>query len=67
LVLFRVLSCERRPSDYGQSDPGPLIPQHGGKPLATLKGHTDFVVSAVFGLDGNRILTASDDNTARYP
>jgi hypothetical protein len=32
LVLFRALGCERRPSDYGQSDrPGPLIPQDGGK------------------------------------
>ena len=36
-----------------------------GKPLATLKGHTDMVTSAVFAPDGGRILTASDDNTAR--
>ena len=35
-----------------------------GKPLATVKGHTDFVVSAVFVPDGNSIVTASDDNTA---
>jgi len=34
-----------------------------GKPLATLNGHTDFVVSAVFVPDGNSIVTASDDNT----
>jgi WD40 repeat protein len=37
----------------------------GGKPLATLQGHTDSVNSAVFAPDGGRILTASDDNTAR--
>ena len=37
----------------------------GGKPLATLKGHTDSVLSAVFAPDGDRILTASADGTAR--
>ena len=36
-----------------------------GQPLATLKGHTAPVTSAVFSPDGQRILTASDDNTAR--
>jgi WD40 repeat protein len=36
-----------------------------GKLLATLEGHTDGVISAVFGPDGGRILTASDDNTAK--
>jgi WD40 repeat protein len=32
-----------------------------------LSGHTGAVNSAVFAPDGGRILTASDDNTARLP
>jgi WD40 repeat protein len=36
-----------------------------GKPLATLQGHTGAVHSAVFSPDGRRILTASEDGTAR--
>lgn len=36
-----------------------------GQPLATLKGHTGLVTSAVFSPDGTRILTASDDHTVR--
>jgi WD40 repeat protein len=35
------------------------------KPLATLRGHIDWVLSAVFAPDGGRILTASHDKTAR--
>jgi len=33
--------------------------------LADLKKHTGTVYSAVFSPDGSRILTASDDNTAK--
>jgi Novel STAND NTPase 1/WD domain, G-beta repeat len=33
--------------------------------VRALQGHTDFVISAVFSPDGQRILTASDDQTAR--
>ena len=36
-----------------------------GQLLATLPGHTGFVVSAVFSPDGQRIVTASQDQTAR--
>jgi len=36
-----------------------------GKQLTTLRGHTSSVTSAVFSPDGQRILTASVDNTAR--
>ena len=36
-----------------------------GKELATLRGHTGSVLSAVFAPDGRRILTASADQTAR--
>jgi WD40 repeat protein len=36
-----------------------------GKPLATLRGHTAPVTSAVFSPDGRFILTASADRTAR--
>jgi WD40 repeat protein len=36
-----------------------------GTPVATLQGHTGPVNSAVFASDGSRILTASDDRTAR--
>jgi len=35
------------------------------RPLATLQGHSDSVGSAVFSPDGQRILTASADHTAR--
>ena len=33
--------------------------------LLTLKGHTDNVTSASFSADGSRLVTGSDDNTAR--
>jgi len=36
-----------------------------GKPLAVLVGHTSWVFHAEISPDGSRILTASDDNTAR--
>jgi hypothetical protein len=36
-----------------------------GKLLATFQGHTDQVTSAVFSPDGQRVLTASEDKTAR--
>ena len=36
-----------------------------GKLLATFQGHTDYVMSAVFSPDGLRVLTASNDSTAR--
>jgi WD40 repeat protein len=36
-----------------------------GKLLASLPGHPGQVLSAEFAPDGGRILTASDDNTAR--
>ncbi|MEH1831182.1 MAG: hypothetical protein V7L29_03635, partial [Nostoc sp.] len=35
------------------------------KEIAKLQGHEDSVISASFSPDGQRILTASDDNTAR--
>ncbi|PSM30747.1 WD40 repeat domain-containing protein, partial [Haliangium sp. UPWRP_2] len=36
-----------------------------GSPLATLKGHTNWVLAASFSPDGTRVVTASDDGTAR--
>jgi WD40 repeat protein len=36
-----------------------------GKPLAILEGHAEFVQRAVFAPDGGRIVTASQDHTAR--
>jgi WD40 repeat protein len=36
-----------------------------GAEALTLKGHTDRVLSASFSPDGTRIVTASDDSTAR--
>ena len=36
-----------------------------GKALATLEGHTDAVNSAAFSPDGTRVVTASDDQTAK--
>jgi WD40 repeat protein len=37
----------------------------GGEPVAILKGHTDTVLSATFSADGGRLLTTSEDRTAR--
>jgi len=36
-----------------------------GKLLTTFQGHSDYVTSAVFSADGWRVLTASEDGTAR--
>jgi WD40 repeat protein len=36
-----------------------------GEALAVLEGHTNWVNSAAFSPDGDRIVTASDDGTAR--
>src|SRR5712692_7681740 len=36
-----------------------------GRSLAVLQGHTDSVTSAVFSPDGQRVVTASADKTAR--
>ena len=36
-----------------------------GQELQVLRGHEDWVHSAVFSPDGARVLTASADNTAR--
>jgi WD40 repeat protein len=36
-----------------------------GKKLLTLEGHTDGVRSAAFSPDGTRVVTASDDDTAK--
>jgi WD40 repeat protein len=39
-----------------------------GKPIATLQGHSDPVLSAQFSPDGKWVVTASDDKTAiLYP
>jgi WD40 repeat protein len=37
----------------------------GGKPLATFQGHTSIVYRGVFSPDGQQVLTASSDETAR--
>ncbi len=39
--------------------------QRHGKEIASLNGHTDCVRSAAFSPDGRRIVTASDDRTAK--
>ena len=36
-----------------------------GKEIAVLRGHDNEVMSAAFSPDGSRIVTASDDKTAR--
>jgi WD40 repeat protein len=36
-----------------------------GKLVATLQGHTGSVLSAEFSADGTRVVTASEDHTAR--
>jgi S1-C subfamily serine protease len=48
----------------GGNSGGPLLDANG-KELATLSGHTGPVYNAVFSPDGQRILTASEDKTAR--
>ncbi|MBN1207414.1 MAG: hypothetical protein JXB05_21230, partial [Myxococcaceae bacterium] len=42
-----------------------LWDSRSGQLVATLKGHEARVWSAAFSPDGARVLTASDDNTAR--
>jgi hypothetical protein len=36
-----------------------------GKPIGERTGHSDFVMTAAFSPDGKRIVTASEDKTAR--
>jgi len=48
----------------GQGDVG-IVDARSGKTLATLAGHTDRVVGVVFSPDGQRVVTASRDGTAR--
>jgi len=36
-----------------------------GREIHVLKGHTDHVTDAAFSADGKRVVTASEDNTAR--
>jgi WD40 repeat protein len=36
-----------------------------GKPVATLRGHTDGLFAIAFSPDGTRVLTGSNDDTAR--
>lgn len=38
---------------------------YNGSLLAELRGHTDRVISATFSPDGQRVITASADNTTR--
>jgi WD40 repeat protein/serine/threonine protein kinase len=44
-----------RPEGVGQT----------GKEVLTLKGHTEWIMSAAYSPDGTRIVTASEDRTAR--
>ena len=57
---------------YKQESQNPILPhllktamQHVDVTRAVLSGHQDRVTSARFSPDGRRIVTASDDNTAR--
>ena len=42
-----------------------MAPTATAKEIAVLPGHEDYVRSAAFSPDGSRIVTASDDETAR--
>jgi len=54
-----------RPRSGAASSPGePRYAPHG-KELLTLRGHTNYVNRAVFSPDGTRIVTCSDDRTAK--
>jgi dipeptidyl aminopeptidase/acylaminoacyl peptidase len=44
---------------------GPVWDAQTGKEITRLEGHTGHLNSAVFSPDGRRVLTASNDNTAR--
>ncbi len=65
------VSAPRFPRTVNASSPRALIRRHGSgtRPLGScwrkLEGHTDSVDSAAFSPDGQRIVTASYDQTAR--
>jgi WD40 repeat protein len=42
-----------------------LVNSKDGKVIRTLKGHTDYVYESDFSVDGQRIVTSSDDLTAK--
>ena len=44
---------------------GADLGRRSGAPLEALRGHGDFVTSAAFSPDGERVVTASEDGTAR--
>src|SRR5205814_2361012 len=52
---------------YLGTDEGPRheIQQTACAHALVLRGHTDWVKSAAFNPDGNKVITASDDHTAR--
>jgi WD40 repeat protein len=43
----------------------PVWDGRDGRPIATLKGHADWVLGLCFSPDGRTLLTASEDDTAR--
>ena len=45
---------------------GKLYVWDGDRKLTTLDGHTDAIISLAFTPDGNRLASASEDNTARF-
>ena len=56
---------EKRFSALGAPEHCPPTVRANGQLLAILQGHTAGVASAVFSPDGRRIVTTSDDKTAR--
>ena len=68
--LMRSTPPRSAPTASGSSPPQTTRRRGSGTPtpastLASLQGHTEMVCSAAFSPDGKRVVTASDDNTAR--
>jgi WD40 repeat protein len=74
LQLVALIALQALPADMRTAKQRPLWPQAVGilaqirnadRAMAVLIGHTGAVEMAAFSPDGTRIVTASDDNTAR--
>ena len=65
-VYLRRLQPRRLAHRHGvKGQDRPHLGRRNGKEIAVLRGHGSYVSSAAFSPDGSRIVTASEDKTAR--
>ena len=62
-LIALLASCSSEPPSHNSSNG--LVPDVANQTTVVLAGHTDEVWHAEFSPDGSRIVTASDDGTAR--